>query len=266
MKELRKVKSRYEFQLEGRQVVLIVSGLILVLMLSFLMGTLLGVNMGKTDNDAQVAATVPDDRDAAEREAPEGDADTQADATVSDEILSSPSEKQISKSDNSREDLIRELERLKVPDKVEGEQGAEKEAMSEKEPSPEPASDTSDKESTTVAKNDSAEGPSSSRKSAPAEKADSKSSSDDVPSRHVARAGTYTIQLASFPERADAAQMTRDLKGSMYDAYMVQVSLPDKGTFYRVRVGHYEDLAQAKKALAIIQSREGKFYDAWITQ
>jgi|GEM_PF-5152119 len=265
MKELRKVKSRYEFQLEGRQVVLIVSGLILVLMLSFLMGTLLGVNMGKMDNDAQAAATVPDDRDTAGAEAQEADAETQADATVSDEILSSPSEKQISKSGNSREDLIRELERLKVPDEVEKEGDADKETVAEKTPSPEPASDTPDKESTTIAKNESTQGPSSPRKSSPAEKAESKSSSD-VSSRHVARAGTYTIQLASFPERADAAQMTRELKGSMYDAYMVQVSLPDKGTFYRVRVGHYEDLAQAKKALAIIQSREGKFYDAWITQ
>lgn len=266
MKELRKVKSRYEFQLESRQVVLIVSGLILVLMLSFLMGTLLGVNMGKMDNDAQAAATVPDDRDTAEGEAPEADAETQADAAVSDEMLSSPSEKQISKSGNSREDLIRELERLKVPDEVEKEGDADKEAMAEKTPSPEPASDTPDKESTSIAKNESAQGTSSSRKSAPAEKAESKSSSDDASSRHVARAGTYTIQLASFPERADAAQMTRELKSSSYDAYMVQVSLPDKGTFYRVRVGHYEDLAQAKKALAIIQSREGKFYDAWITQ
>jgi hypothetical protein len=78
--------------------------------------------------------------------------------------------------------------------------------------------------------------------------------------------GTYTIQIASVPTRDEAQAMVDELRAKRYDAYFVQVSIPEKGTFYRVRIGHYRDLDQAKKALIIIQQREGKYFDAWITQ
>ncbi|MFO8057733.1 MAG: SPOR domain-containing protein [bacterium] len=282
MKELRKVKSRYEFQLESRQVVLIVSGLILVLMLSFLMGTLFGVNMAKLDGSDNTTAVADEpDNTVAAAEEPEktdqqrGDQEVAhaSSATMSDETIKSQNEKQLTESGNSREDLIRELERLKVPDKVdEKKEAGEKEQAANKTPSTErEESESSEKKSTDAEKDGSASSEkdsssSSNRASAGSEQESEQSSSGGSSSRQVARAGNYTIQLASFPERQEAAEMVGKLKSSSYDAYMVQVSLPEKGTFYRVRVGHYEDLKQAKKALSIIQSREGKFYDAWITQ
>ncbi len=267
MKELRKVKSRYEFQLESRQVVLIVSGLILVLMLSFLMGTLFGVNMGKMSKPDQAKAapakeaTVPDQ--------PSSDTEVaRAEPTaMSDETVTDSGEKKITKSESSREDLIRELERLKVPDRVENQEEAAKEDVPSEAGSSEKKQQVkSPPQESTAEAADKDDSSTSTKQSAAKDKPQQKQKSSSSNSRHVTRAGTYTIQLASFPERADAGRMVGKLKSNMYDAYMVQVSLPEKGTFYRVRVGHYEDLEQAKKALAIIQSREGKFYDAWITQ
>jgi len=46
---------------------------------------------------------------------------------------------------------------------------------------------------------------------------------------------------------------------------MLTVTLPGKGTFTGC-AWPLPDLGMAKKGLGILQSREGKYYDAWITQ
>ncbi len=249
MKELKEVKSRYEFSLDTRQAVLIVSGFILVLMLSFLMGTLFGRNLSGQGN-AALASVAPAEAPA-EEVVRDDFAEEERDLAWLDEDGGAPSDKI-----DSRERFIEELESMKVPkevDKTPAEPFATPPAMARLD-DPEPAArptpeDDFDREA-----------------DRPAKKSPEPAESEEKSEKHVVRAGTYTIQLASLPNRGDAVALLDELRNKRYDAYMLQVNLPDKGTFYRVRVGHYRDLDQAKKALKILQARESKFFDAWITQ
>ncbi|MEC9466282.1 MAG: SPOR domain-containing protein, partial [Myxococcota bacterium] len=66
-------------------------------------------------------------------------------------------------------------------------------------------------------------------------------------------AGGYTVQVSSFPslEEAEAYQSTLVRKG--YSPYIVSANLPGRGTWFRVRMGHYAEkdkALDAKDALA----------------
>lgn len=60
----------------------------------------------------------------------------------------------------------------------------------------------------------------------------------------------YTLQLSSFQDRGEADAFVAKLKGAGYNPYVVQSDVPDRGTFYRVRIGEYDshDAALAAKS------------------
>ena len=65
--------------------------------------------------------------------------------------------------------------------------------------------------------------------------------------------GGYTVHVSSFPslEEAEAYQSSLVRKG--YSPYMVSANLPGRGTWFRVRLGHYTEKGKAldaKDALA----------------
>lgn len=62
--------------------------------------------------------------------------------------------------------------------------------------------------------------------------------------------GLLTIQVASLKDARKAGQMVTRLKRKGYEAYEVAVSIPEKGTFYRVRVGHFADSSEAGRVAA----------------
>ena len=78
--------------------------------------------------------------------------------------------------------------------------------------------------------------------------------------RHVTEVpteeGRLTIQVASLRNGEEAAEMVRLLKRKGYEAYSVAMSLPDKGTYHRVRVGHFVDSNEASRVAARLK-REG---------
>src|SRR5690606_22212005 len=43
--------------------------------------------------------------------------------------------------------------------------------------------------------------------------------------------GRYTVQVASFPDRASAEEMEREFKSKRYPAYTEEVKIPGKGTW-----------------------------------
>ena len=61
-------------------------------------------------------------------------------------------------------------------------------------------------------------------------------------------AGRYTVQVSSFPnlEEAEAYQSSLVRKG--YSPYIVSAYLPGRGTWFRVRMGHYEEKNKALDA------------------
>ena len=50
----------------------------------------------------------------------------------------------------------------------------------------------------------------------------------------------FTLQISSFQDRAEADAFFQTLRESGYAPYMVEAEVPDKGTWYRVRLGYYD--------------------------
>ncbi len=261
MKELREIRSHYEFSLDNRQAVLIICGLILMLMLSFLMGTLFGRNLAQMSGSeiAEVAKAPATEAGAVKEPGP----GAKEGVSPSPAAGKAPEEKPSSMETSSREELIKRLESMKVPAKLD-------DAREEAEPAPESTRlaklEELDDKAPQEIEGDKPVGPAKEKEPEETDKQPAKKELSESEERAVVPAGAYTIQLASFPERSDAMALLEELKSSRYDVYMLHVTLPEKGSFYRVRMGHYEDVDQARKALKILQGREGRFYDAWITQ
>ena len=57
--------------------------------------------------------------------------------------------------------------------------------------------------------------------------------------------GEYTVQIASFPTMDNAKEMEESLKSKTYPAYIKAANLPNKGTWYRVRIGEFTTKQEA---------------------
>ena len=66
----------------------------------------------------------------------------------------------------------------------------------------------------------------------------------------MAGQGLLTIQVASLKNATKARQMVARLKRKGYEAYEVAVNVPGKGTYHRVRVGHFADSNEAGRVAA----------------
>jgi hypothetical protein len=70
------------------------------------------------------------------------------------------------------------------------------------------------------------------------------------------RRGSYSIQVGSFDDKQRAEDLTRRLLGKGYPAYITSRIIAGKGRMYRVRIGHYRTLDEAKREARIIGRRE----------
>jgi cell division protein FtsN len=68
--------------------------------------------------------------------------------------------------------------------------------------------------------------------------------------------GLFTLQVASLKDLARAREVISDLKDKGYAAYEVTAHVPGKGTYHRVRVGHFKDRNEAKQAAARLRGEK----------
>ena len=59
----------------------------------------------------------------------------------------------------------------------------------------------------------------------------------------------YTVQAAAVKKMADADRLVTELKEKGYAAYRTMGKVPDKGIWFRVRVGKYQSRSEAQKTL-----------------
>lgn len=66
----------------------------------------------------------------------------------------------------------------------------------------------------------------------------------------------FTLQLSSFQDKAEADAFSAKLAKSGFSPYLVKADVPDKGTFFRVRVGKYPDYDAALAAKAEFEKKQ----------
>ncbi|MCJ7616980.1 MAG: SPOR domain-containing protein [Desulfobacterales bacterium] len=59
----------------------------------------------------------------------------------------------------------------------------------------------------------------------------------------------YAIQVASLRDSKDADEMVAKLMKRGYSAYWISSNIPEKGIWYRVRIGYFKDKAEAGSTL-----------------
>lgn len=67
----------------------------------------------------------------------------------------------------------------------------------------------------------------------------------------------YTIQIAAYPEREMADEEVKGMKKRGYAAFIVSSEVPEKGTWYRVRLGSFSSKASAEKLMNELRAKEG---------
>ena len=64
---------------------------------------------------------------------------------------------------------------------------------------------------------------------------------------------SFTLQVAALKDSTKAEEMVSNLKRKGYEAYATTVHITGKGTYYRVRVGHFKNRHDAKQIGAMLR-------------
>ncbi len=67
-----------------------------------------------------------------------------------------------------------------------------------------------------------------------------------VPAAAPAARGSFTLQISSFQDRAEAEEFAKRFSGE--STYIITSDIPGKGTWYRVRLGSYGSAKEASEA------------------
>jgi len=73
----------------------------------------------------------------------------------------------------------------------------------------------------------------------------------------------YSIQVGSYPNPDEAHEVVNNWKEKGYEAYLLSADIPDKGRWYRVRLGAFDTKEEAQKYLTQFQTKEG--VEAFVT-
>lgn len=66
----------------------------------------------------------------------------------------------------------------------------------------------------------------------------------------------FTLQLSSFQDRDEATTFVDKIAAAGYEPYIVRSDVPDRGVFYRVRLGHFPEWQAALDAKTEFEKRQ----------
>ena len=90
------------------------------------------------------------------------------------------------------------------------------------------------------------------------EKAPAVAAKKEHPAAKTAAASVrYTIQTGSYSDRSMAEEEVRSLKRRGYAAFFVATNIPEKGTWYRVRIGSFANRESAERLANDLKAKEG---------
>jgi cell division septation protein DedD len=68
--------------------------------------------------------------------------------------------------------------------------------------------------------------------------------------------GKFTLQLSSFQDRAEAEAFAAKVTGAGYKPYIIESNVPDRGVFFRVRLGEYDSHDDALAAKTAFEEKQ----------
>lgn len=78
----------------------------------------------------------------------------------------------------------------------------------------------------------------------------------DVRPAASGRQGAFTLQVVSYRTRAEADLFADALRGRGHGAYVTRTELPDRGTYFRVRIGPFENRVAAERYRSTFEREE----------
>lgn len=257
MRDGRRVRDRFEVSLEPRQVALLFVLVLVILVLVFALGIIVGRGLRSPVTPPSVAGTAPAEEGGEVADGPPVDAASLPGDPVEGEADGAPKLKFYGADGKTPE---REASAV-APTPADEPAAAPADAAAapaDAAPAPDlkglPAEPAPVK---AAAAKPAEKAPEKSKAKAEAKpKADSKKTAK-VDTKPKAAGGKFTIQVSAFQSRSQADHLVSNLKNKGYDAYIAQAVIPGKGIWYRVRIGTYGSRDDAQKTANTLKRKEG---------
>ncbi len=68
--------------------------------------------------------------------------------------------------------------------------------------------------------------------------------------------GLYTLQVSSYPNQVDANSFCDELRARGHEAYVIAADIPDRGRWWRVRVGPFDTLREVESYRDTFEAEE----------
>ncbi len=242
MRNTRRVRERFEINLESRQVALLFVLCLVILTLVFALGIIVGRGM-RVPGAVTTAKLLPDEPQVPP--APAAVAEGKPAAPPREEPAPVMKFYEEGAAKPSRE--VKLATRPTAEDVAEQPQAGTAAKPTETKQAPSTAPKTTGQASPKPVEKSTArtEAP----KTAPAVNA--------TPPAMTKSSGEYTIQVSAFQDKAQADRMVDRLKGKGYDAFVTKAVIPGRGIWYRVRVGKYASRDAAENVAANLKRKEG---------
>ena len=84
-----------------------------------------------------------------------------------------------------------------------------------------------------------------------------KSEVEKIGERNDAAPAKYTLQLSSHPTKGQADRELLRLKKMGYEVHLISISIPDRGRVFRVRLGKFKSMDEARNFQGVIKTKGG---------
>ncbi len=262
MRDVDKLKDKIELTLDNRQVVSLVIGSLIVLGVVFLLGVMVGKQVGVPS----VAAPQQDVLAALDQQAkppPPKVAPKPVDPPLTfQKELTDPQPTDPAPKADLKPDFKPEPTRLVPPPKAEAKAEPKPEAKAEAklEPKPEPKVEAKPEPKPEAKPEPHVDGPAPALDQKLAAAFTAAKAAPKPPTTEAAVApkpGTFTVQVAASQQKSDADQVMSKLRGSGLRPYQVAADIPGRGRWYRVRVGSFPTRGDAEKYASDLKRETG---------
>lgn len=144
--------------------------------------------------------------------------------------------------------------------------GDSREPASDREQQPSGPGDEQTAEGSSDSNKRAADSPSDDSGGQPADESSEQTPDDspsEAPDSEKSAAAKYTLQVSAYSSRDRARSRIRKLAGKGLDAHVVTAEVPEKGTYYRVRIGKFSTMEQAEKFQTELGRKRG--VDTFVT-